>query len=149
MNDLYAAFKEKRGVTANGSKRVYRIPVWTGDLYNRDKVLFTGDSAGQVLPLTYEGIYYAMKAGEFAARAIIDNDVDNYRRLWKSRFQKRFVLMGKLQDIFLKNDAAAERLVAIHRRPKIQEASLRLWLMKDSSKATLFSYIKLFGKLLS
>jgi len=149
MNDLYAAFKEKRGVTANGSKRVYRIPVWTGDLYNRDKVLFTGDSAGQVLPLTYEGIYYAMKAGEFAAKAIIENDADNYRKLWKSRFQKRFVLMGKLQDIFLKNDASAERLVAIHRRPEIQEASLRLWLMKDSRKATLFSYIKLFGKLLS
>ncbi len=149
INGLYAAFKERRGVTASGSKRVFRIPVWTGNLYNRGKVLFAGDAAGQVLPLTYEGIYYAMKAGEFAARAIIDNKVDHYRKLWKKIFQKRFVLMGKLQDIFLKDDTSAERLVAIHRRPEIQEASLRLWLMKDSSKVSLVSYIKLFGKLLS
>jgi geranylgeranyl diphosphate/geranylgeranyl-bacteriochlorophyllide a reductase len=148
ISDLYASFKEKRGITTNGSKHVYRIPVWAGDLYNRDKIIFAGDAAGQVLPLTYEGIYYAMKAGEFAARAIIDNKVDNYRKLWKSRFQKRFVLMGKLQNYFLKDDAAAERLVAIHRRPEIQEASLRLWLMKDSSTSGLVSYIKLFGKIL-
>jgi geranylgeranyl diphosphate/geranylgeranyl-bacteriochlorophyllide a reductase len=148
INDLYALFKQKRGVTTNGSKRVYRIPVWSGDLYNRGKVIFAGDAAGQVLPLTYEGMYYAMKAGEFAARAIIENKAENYRKLWKSRFQKRFILMGKLQSIFLKDDASAERLVALHRRPEIQEASLRLWLMKDNNKSNLFSYIKIFGKLL-
>jgi len=62
-------------IQTEGEKRVYRIPVW-----NKSKILFAGDSAGQVLPLTYEGIYYAMKAGEFAARAIIENKVDNYNK---------------------------------------------------------------------
>lgn len=149
IKGFFSLFKQKRGVTGEGQKRFYRIPVWAGDLYNRDKILFAGDAAGQVLPFTYEGIYYAMKAGEFAARAIIDNKVGNYKKLWKGRFQKRFLLMGKLQAIFLKDDASAERLVAMHRRPEIQEASRRLWLMKDGGEASLVSYIKLFGKILT
>ena len=117
-------------------------------MYNKNKILFAGDSAGQVLPLTYEGIYYAMKAGDFAARAIIENRVDNYKKMWRSGFQKRFMLMSALRDHFLKDDASAGRLVAMHRRPEIQEASLKLWIMKDNSRTSLASYVRLFGKLL-
>jgi hypothetical protein len=53
-----------------------------------------------------------------------------------------------LRNYFLKNDESAERLVALHRRPEIQEVSLRLWLRKDSKKESLTSYIKLFRKFL-
>lgn len=145
---LLQRFKEKRGIHAAGTKKVYRIPAWKGDLYSKGNVLFAGDAAGQVLPLTYEGIYYAMKSGELAAQAIIEERVDTYRKVWKARFQRRFVLMDRLRNYFLKNDASAERLVALHRRPEIQEASLQLWVMKDSDHKGLLHYIKLFGKLL-
>ena len=147
IQSLFERFRERKGIQTEGEKRVYRIPVWTGDLYNKSEILFTGDSAGQVLPLTYEGIYYAMKAGEFAARAIIENKVDNYKKMWRSKFQKRFMLMNALRDYFLKDDASAERLVALHKRPEIREASLRLWTMKGSGKSNLMSYIRFFGKL--
>jgi geranylgeranyl diphosphate/geranylgeranyl-bacteriochlorophyllide a reductase len=147
IRSLFERFKERKGIQMEGEKRVYRIPVWTGDLYNKSKILFAGDSAGQVLPLTYEGIYYAMKAGEFAARAVIENKVDNYKKMWRSRFQKRFMLMNALRDYFLKDDSSAERLVALHGRPEIREASLRLWLMKDGGKSNLMSYIRFLGKL--
>ena len=140
-------FKERSGIRTEGERRVYRIPVWSGDLYNKDRVLFAGDSAGQVLPLTYEGIYYAMRSGEYAARAIIENKVENYKKMWKSKFQRRFALMNALGDHFLKDDVSAGRLVALHRRPEIQEASLRLWTMKDSS-GSLAGYIRFFGKFL-
>jgi geranylgeranyl reductase len=145
---LLQRFKEKRGLHAAGTKKVYRIPAWKGDLYSKGNVLFAGDAAGQVLPLTYEGIYYAMKSGELAAQAIIEERVDTYRKVWKARFQRRFVLMDRLRNYFLKDDASAERLVALHRRPEIQEASLQLWVMKDSDHKGLLHYIKLFGKLL-
>jgi len=147
LKSLFERFRERKGIQTEGEKSVYRIPVWTGDLYNKSKILFAGDSAGQVLPLTYEGIYYAMKSGEFAARAIIENKVDNYKKMWRSRFQKRFMLMGALRDYFLKDDNSAERLVALHGRPEIREASLRLWAMKDGGKSNLMSYIRFFGKL--
>ena len=146
--NLLHRFKEKRGLHAEGAKKVYRIPAWKGDLYSKGNVLFTGDAAGQVLPLTYEGIYYAMKSGELAAQAIIEENVATYRKVWKARFQKRFVLMDRLRNYFLKDDASAERLVALHRRPEIQEASLQLWVMKDSSRKGFLRYMKLFGKFL-
>jgi hypothetical protein len=65
-----------------------------------------------------------------------------------ARFQKRFALMDKLRNYFLKNDASAEKLVALHRRPEIQELSMKLWLRKDTSREGLKSYIKLFRKFL-
>ena len=149
VNALFEKFKVRRGITGTGQQRIYRIPVWKGDLYNKNMVIFAGDSAGQVLPLTYEGLYYAMKAGELAAMAVLEDRVDNYRKKWQSRFQKRFSLMARLGNYFLKDDASAEKLVSLHRRPEIQEASLLLWLRKDSSKKGLASYIDLFGKFLS
>jgi geranylgeranyl reductase len=147
IKSLFERFRERKGIQTEGEKSVYRIPVWTGDLYNKSKILFAGDSAGQVLPLTYEGIYYAMKSGEFAARAIIEDKVDNYKKMWRSSFQKRFMLMNALKDYFLKDDISAERLVALHGRPEIREASLRLWTMKGGGKSNLMSYIRFFGKL--
>lgn len=148
INIFLRRFKERKKIMTEGRKRVYRIPMWKGDLYNKGRVLFSGDSAGQVLPLIYEGIYYAMKSGEFAARAVIAGRVDHYKKLWKDRFQKRFTFMDKLRNYFLKDDVSAEKLVALYRRPEVQEASMNLWLRKDSSREGIMRYIKLFGKLL-
>lgn len=101
-----------------------------------------------MLPLTYEGIYYAMKAGELAALAITEEKVNNYKKMWKDRFQKRFMLMDRLRNYFLKDDASAEKLVAYHKIPEIQEASLRLWLRKDGSRNSFMNYLRLFRKFL-
>ncbi len=145
---LFKIFRDKRGIMHEGLKRVHKIPMWQGDLYNKKNVIFAGDSAGQVIPLIYEGIYYAMKAGELAARAILEGKSTNYKKMWKSRFQKRFFLMHKLRSYFLKDDFSRERLVALYRRPEVQEASLRLWLRKDSGREGLQTYIKLVSKFL-
>ncbi|NWF51868.1 MAG: geranylgeranyl reductase family protein [Nitrospirae bacterium] len=146
--NLLKLFKSRRGIKENGHKRIYKIPLWKGDLYNKDNVIFAGDSAGQVMPLTYEGIYYAMKSGEFAARAIIEGKASIYKKMWQSTFQKRFYFMDKLRRYFYKNDNTIEKLIAFHRNPEVQEASIRLWLMKDSGKESLNKYIKIFRKLI-
>jgi len=148
-NVLIERFKKRRNILQEGQKRVYRIPLWTGDIYNKGRILFTGDSAGQVLPFTFEGIYYAMKAGELAAQAIIENKAGKYKRMWKDRFQKKFAMMDKLKNFFFKDDASAEKMVTLHRRQEVQEVSMRLWIEKDSGGLGLKEYIKLFGKFLS
>lgn len=142
-------FKQRRRIDIGGERRVYSIPIWDGRLYNKDKILFAGDSAGHVLPLTYEGIYYSMKSGELAGEAIIEGRANNYKKMWKSKFYKRFLLMDRLRKYFLKNDQSIERLVELHRNPDIQQASMRLWLAKDSSKESLLNYIKYFGRFLN
>ena len=141
-------FRKRIGIIPKGEKKVYRIPIWKGDLYNKGKIIFVGDAAGQVLPLTYEGIYYAMKSGECAADAIMKGNEQLYRKNWESRFQKRFLLMEKLGNYFLKDDDSAEKLVAMHRRPDIREASLQLWISKNKGKEGLLYYMKLFRKFL-
>ncbi len=149
IRDLFGIFKKRKGIIEEGQKRIYRIPLWNGKLYNKGKVLFAGDSAGQVLPLTYEGLYYAMKSGYLASQAILEKKIDNYRKSWKAKFQKRFMLMDRLRNYFLKNDFLLEKLIELHKRPEIQEASERLWLSKDTSKHSLLRYSKFFGKFLS
>lgn len=142
-------FKNRRRVDIEGSRRIYSIPIWDGRLFFKNRILFAGDSAGQVLPLTYEGIYYSMKSGELAGRAIVEGKVSNYKKMWKSMFFKRFLLMDRLRRHFLRNDQSVEKLVELHRNKDIQEASMRLWLAKDGSKKSLLDYIKYFGRFLN
>jgi geranylgeranyl diphosphate/geranylgeranyl-bacteriochlorophyllide a reductase len=148
LQKLFHNFLNRSGLEVQVKRRVYRIPVWQGKLFNQKKFLFVGDAAGQVLPLSYEGIYYAMKGGEMAARAILEGKPGNYKKMWKGEFRKRFLLLDTLKNYFLKNDASAEKLIALHRHPEVQEISLRLWLRQEDRRHTLFHYLKLLGKYL-
>ncbi|MBI4690250.1 MAG: geranylgeranyl reductase family protein [Nitrospirae bacterium] len=143
------SFFDRRGLDSNPPTRIYRIPLWDGELYNKSNIFFAGDSAGHVMPLTYEGIYHAMKAGEFAARAIISGKPSDYKKLWKKRFHTRFFVMKKLCDYFLRDDSSAEKMISLYKRPEIQEVSMKLWLEKSSGGRHLISFMNLFKRILS
>ncbi len=128
--------------------RGFRIPLWEDGPYRAGNVLFVGDAASQVMPFTYEGIYYAMKSGEFAAEAVINGRPSLYRKLWRGRFYSRFRLMRTLERVFLQSNGMVERLLDIFSRPEVQEASMQLWLKKDPDRGSLLSYINLFRKFL-
>ena len=125
---------------------MYKVPLWSGELYNKDNILFIGDAAGQVMPLTYEGIYHAMKAGEFAAMAVMAEKPSDYKKLWRKRFNSRFMLMRKLCDYFLRDDNSAEKLVSLYRRQEIQALTMKLWLEKSSDGRKLISFANFFRK---
>jgi geranylgeranyl reductase len=108
-------------------------------------ILFLGDAAGMVMPVTYEGIYYAMKSGQFAAMALIEKKPENYQKLWESRFKNRFSIMNRLKDHFFKSDESIEKWIGTHRSITVQELAMRLWLQKESGSRHLFSYLKAFG----
>lgn len=145
--NLLDNYLKANGLYSNGSTRGYYIPLWEDSGYYKNNVLLTGDAAGQVLPFTFEGIYYGMKSAEFAAKAVAEGKPEIYKRLWREKFRKRFLIMKMLQTFFLKNDAMAEALVAIHQRPEIKEASRRLWLKRDSHTVSLYCYFKHVSKL--
>jgi len=155
IKTLWQRFAERRALRTPGSLvpgdgiplRGCRIPVWQGDLFTKGKIFFTGDAAGQVLPLTYEGIYYAMKSAEFAATAIIEGRKRDYQMLWEKNFGKRFSVMKRLSEHFLRDDRQTERLVQFHKRPEVQDASMRLWLLKDLGMGSLLSYLNLYRRL--
>ncbi|HEX8948384.1 MAG TPA: geranylgeranyl reductase family protein [Dissulfurispiraceae bacterium] len=128
----------------SGKARVFKVPKWNGALFNIRNILFAGDAAGTVMPVTYEGIYYAMKSGEFAARAIMEGKPGTYKELWKKRFHTRFLLMSKIKNHLFRNDKNIERWVALHKKPEVQEIAIRLWLHKKSGQSTFNAYRDVF-----
>jgi geranylgeranyl reductase len=129
--------------------RVFPLPVWSGEVFSRGSVLFLGDAAGMVMPVTYEGIYYAMKAGEFAARAVIAGKPADYARLWNDRFRTRFRIMSTIRRFFFRSDTAIERWVSLHKNPEIQELAMSLWLRKDQETRHLAHYFRAFVRLIA
>lgn len=132
-----------------GKPRIFPIPMWQDISFTSGKILFLGDAAGMVMPVTYEGIYYAMKSGQFAATAIIGKSPDMYCRLWKERFGYRFMVMNRLKNHFFRDDASIEKWIGVHRSSAVQELAVRLWLRKEPGTRQLFSYLKAFGSLIS
>ncbi len=65
--------------------------------------ILVGDAAGHVDPVTGEGIYYALKSAEFAAEAIIGNDLFHYDSLWRESYRQMLsgsaIHMKKLGEI--------------------------------------------------
>lgn len=134
-------------------REVFPIPIgrigpigMTRPSLNVGPVLFLGDAAGLVMPTSGEGIYYAMKSGEIAARAVRENSARPgrigraYAAEWKKAFDRRYAVMGRLQAFFYRDDDRREKLVAIQRLKGIQEISRSLWLDHDLSARTLLSY---------
>jgi geranylgeranyl reductase len=128
-----------------GKTRAFKMPEWNGTLFNKGNILFAGDAAGMVMPVIYEGIYYAMKSGELAARALIDGKPDSYEKLWNGRFRTRFLLMRKIKQHLFKDNENIEKWVSLHKRPDVQELAIKLWLNKKHGRnSVLSSYIKMF-----
>ncbi|BCB95505.1 geranylgeranyl hydrogenase [Dissulfurispira thermophila] len=124
--------------------RAFKIPSWNGTIFNINNILFAGDAAGTVMPVTYEGIYYAMKSGEFAAQAITEGKPSVYKKLWNSKFRNRFLLMSKIRNYLFGDDAHIEKFIALHKKPEVQEIAMRLWLKKETGSSAFISYLKFF-----
>jgi geranylgeranyl reductase len=150
-------FKEKLGSRIEGFSVIKREaspgPVELAGTMVSGKVLLCGDAAGLILPVSAEGIYYAMKSGKMAAEEIIskfrgdpeiNSGLDGYAQKWERLYGNRFRLMKRLQEIFYRDDAMREKLVEIHGVKAIQKASMALWLKKDLSPLTLLAYKLLF-----
>ena len=140
LKEFMKNFKMRRRIYGTGKHRVYRLPLKWRDSLVRGNILLTGDAAGLVMPLSYEGIYYAMKSGKMAAEAIVNGKPKDYEKHWNKKFLKQFKLMNALKKYFLRNDRTAEEMVNLHKRKEIQEASLRLWLEKDAGLSKVLSY---------
>ncbi len=132
-----------------GRPRVFPIPASRNKSFASGKIFFLGDAAGMVMPVTYEGIYYAMKSGQFAATAIIEKRPEIYRKLWEERFGKRFMAMDRFKNHFFRDDASIEKWIGVHRSTAVQELAMRLWLQKEPGTRQLFAYLKAFGSLLA
>jgi len=103
----------------------YKIPTWQKNIViQKENVYFVGDAAGQVMPLSFEGIYYAMHSAKILAESIIDSK--NYQTEWNKRFLKDFTFTKRLE--YINRTPLRSLVVNLHRFSFVQKFSVNLWL---------------------
>ena len=121
-------FKNKFVKNDNTKVNGFYIPNWNGnELFYKDKVFLVGDSAGQVLPMTFEGIYYAMKSAEILSNAIIKEKPEIYEEEWNKKYKKRFKFFKSMQKIFLSSNYMSHKIIIFFQNKKFQESALKYW----------------------
>lgn len=152
LRNLIDNFIKKRFSSLDTSKikfRAFKIPRWKRGIFHKKNIILCGDALGTVMPVTFEGIYYAMKSAQFASEAIKQKKLEIYEQLWNDRFGRQFSIMKKFQDHIFGNDNRIDKWLNIHRDPHIQELAMALWLRKEKKKQLLPLYLKAFGSIIS
>lgn len=85
-----------------------------------------GDAAGQILPFTYEGIYFAMKSAQILSQSII-NDSLKHMKVWNDTYLKKFKFFRFMQKIFLSNNYFVNLLLKLFKNERIQKKALDFW----------------------
>ena len=106
----------------------YFIPSWQKNIQiQKDNIYFVGDSAGQVMPLSFEGIYFAMMSAKILAYSI-ENNLD-YKKEWNKRLLLQFKFMKMLEN-GMKNNILREIIMFSFKFKFIQKISVKMWLTK-------------------
>jgi len=58
--------------------------------------ILVGDAAGHVNAINGEGIYYAMKGGKLAAKAVIEGEINAYEKYWRDAFGSDLYMAAKM-----------------------------------------------------
>ncbi len=121
--DLHQALEHYIGTEASlrGAKpmltRGHRVPLG-GEMgtYHTARALLVGDAAGLVDPFTAEGIYYAIKSGQIAARELAgalergELDLSSYSRRINSEINSDFRYAWRLTQVFYRFPHLAYRI---------------------------------------
>jgi flavin-dependent dehydrogenase len=92
-------FLERKGLQGEVvEKNAGAIPIGTCQLVKGNAVL-VGDAACQVKPITSGGIYYGMKAAEFLADAVKENNLALYQQRWEEEFAQEIKICLLVRNV--------------------------------------------------
>ncbi len=127
-DNLFKKFKDSIIPNDNTKKQGFYIPNWQKKtLFFKNNVFFVGDAAGQVLPFSYEGIYYAMKSADILSEAIIADKPELYEKNWNKKYKKRFNFFKTMQTIFLGSNFMIEKMIKFFQNKQLQKRGLKHW----------------------
>jgi len=127
----------------------YKIPNYHNMIFYKKRVFFVGDSASQVLPFTYEGIFYAMDAAKMLAAVITNRESPNlYEQRWKEKYKKKFDTLLKLQKLFLQNDFMIKIMMRLYTNSSIQKHMVQLWLQDKEVQINIMFALKVIKRLI-
>ncbi len=143
-------FLKYLGIETNIKPKGFFIPLWEENIpVYKKNIFFVGDSAGQVLPFTFEGIYYAMASGKILADVLSNKGSGkDYLALWNERFFSQFSTLKKLQNIFLKNNISIFFMIKLFENEYIQREMIKLWLGKRTVDINIGFFIRTAKRIL-
>jgi len=116
----------KNYLNININHKGYFIPSWQENItIQKENIYFVGDSAAQVMPFTFEGIYYALHSAQILANCIINNL--NYQKEWNKKFLKDFKLTKKIEKL-MNNQFFRDLIMLGFKSKYIQKLIVKLWL---------------------
>lgn len=143
-------FMDSINVTQNVKVYGYKIPEFEKNIFYKERVFFVGDSASQVLPFTYEGIYYAMSSAKILAEVLINNDSpETYEKNWNAKYLKKFTTIQRLQKIFLYNDFMIAIMMRLYKSKTVQKQMMDLWLRDKVINIDLQFFFKVLKKIVT
>ncbi len=135
------------GIKEEVKVRGYHIPVWEKPLFYDNRVFYVGDAAGQVLPFTYEGIYYAMKSAKILSEVMIEDvALTTYEERWNALYFKKFSVLKHLQRIFLSHDLMIFIMMKTLEKPKMKQKLLDIWMDKYEVKIDIYFFLRMFKR---
>ncbi|WP_024791210.1 FAD-dependent monooxygenase [Lebetimonas sp. JS032] len=103
----------------------YFIPTWQENItIQKNNIYFVGDAASQVMPMSFEGIYYAIHSAKILADSIINQK--DYKKEWNKRFLKEFKFMKFIEKIH--QTKLKGLMIKLHKFEYMRTFSVNLWL---------------------
>jgi len=78
------------------------VPLNSLFLLSKNRIFLIGDSACQIKPFTYGGVYMGMRGAEILANCLVKNKLSDYSLLWKKKFGRAIKVSLKMRNTFHK-----------------------------------------------
>jgi geranylgeranyl reductase family protein len=109
--DLLRFIKERKMGNKILDKFAGTVPLEYFSPIARERIFLVGDSASQVKPLTYGGIYMGMRGAEMLSNCLIKEQFAHYSSLWIKRFGAELKISLRAREVF--NDFAGKDIKRI------------------------------------
>jgi geranylgeranyl reductase family protein len=117
--DLVAFIKERKLKGKILEKFAGIVPLTHFESLAKGRVFLVGDSASQVKPLTYGGLYMGMRSAEILADCICKRKYSRYPSLWRKRLGGEITIALRAREIFHKLNESELRRIFLFAKEKV------------------------------
>ncbi len=157
LQNLKDKLRDQLGEGTSIRFEAHHLPMVPRKYLSYDRVALIGDAAGLVQATSGEGIYWAMKSAEMAARAIagsIEHPVQaalrrDYDAQWWKRYRTTYTFLQMLQRFSYNSDIQREIFARMCEDPDVQRLTFDSYLAKHIEPAPWSVQIKITGHWLS
>lgn len=157
---LLANLKERLADDLEGGEvfleEAHALPMSPREQMAFDRVMLIGDAAGLVVHTSGEGIYWAMKSGEMAAKTLIESLPDTsrkalqrYEKLWWQEYRTMYRFLRWLQKWGYGNERQMEVFTDMCRNRDVQQLTFESYMHKNMTPVPWLAQMRMTADILA